>query len=170
ELVVISGRAIINDLERKVRILALIIFCPRFETSEKLCVGDDVDRSNFGDVAQVCQHPCDHGFSGNIKKWFRLVQGEGIKASGVSGGKNQNVHQSRTVNDAELRASEWSAPQCRPMQLVVESIQALCSCQLGVRPTIRDIKGIDCRSALGADPSECDVDFISAEALQKIVE
>jgi len=56
------------------------------------------------------------------------------------------------------------------MQLVVESIQSLRSRQLGVRSTIRDIKSIDCCSALSADPSKCDVDFISAEALQQIVQ
>src|SRR5207248_9438012 len=115
-------------------------------------------------------HPSDHGFSGNVNEAFRLVQGEGIEASGVSGGKNQNVHQSRPVNDAGLRANEWSGPQDRPMQLVVESAQSLRSRQLGVRSTIRDIKSIDCCSALGTDPSECDIDFISAEALQQIVQ
>ena len=56
------------------------------------------------------------------------------------------------------------------MQLVVEGIQPLRSCYLGVRSTIRDIKSIDRRSALGTDPSECDVDFIPAEALQQIME
>ena len=93
-----------------------------------------------------------------------------MEASGVTGGENQNVHQGRSVNGVEVRASEWSGPERRLMQFTMQRVHPLCSCQLGTRSTIRDIKSIDCRSALSADASECDVDFISAEALQKIMQ
>jgi hypothetical protein len=56
------------------------------------------------------------------------------------------------------------------MQFTMQRVHPLCSSQLGVRSTIRDIKSIDGRSAFGANPSECDVNFISAKALQQIVE
>src|SRR5207244_11763355 len=124
---------------------------------------------NFTDASEVFHHPFDHGFSGNIQKRLRLVQGEGIKAGGIAGGENQNIHQGRSVNGVEVPASKWSGPKRRPMQFKMQRVHPLCSSQLGVRSTIRDIKSIDGRSAFGANPSECDVNFISAKALQRIV-
>jgi hypothetical protein len=69
-----------------------------------------------------------------------------------------------------VRASKWSGPKRRLMQFAMQRVHPLCSSQLGVRSTIRDIKCIDGRSAFGANPSECDVNFISTKALQQIVE
>ena len=62
---------------------------------------------------------CQHRLFRNIQERFRLLQGEGIQASGITGGENQNIHQGRIVNGDERRAGKWSAAKCRRVQLPV---------------------------------------------------
>src|SRR5207244_8479357 len=103
--------------------------CPGFEITRELCVGHNVNCFNFSDAAEVIDDPCEHRFSGDIQKRFRLVQGEGMQACGITRGENQNIHQAGTVNGDELRASEWSAAKCRRVQLPVQGIHSLGPCE-----------------------------------------
>ena len=56
------------------------------------------------------------------------------------------------------------------MQLPVQGIHSLGSREFTMRAAISHIKRIDRRSALGADAGERDVNFISAEALQQVMQ
>src|SRR5262249_8431472 len=93
QFVLVGSGSVINDLEAKFRIRAMVILCPGLEIGGKLRIGDDVNGFNSSDVAKIFDDPFNHRFSGNIEKRLGLLQGEGIKASGVPGGEDQNIHQ-----------------------------------------------------------------------------
>src|SRR5205807_8567260 len=137
-----------------------------------------------------------HRFSSYIQKRFRLLQGEGIQARGITGGENQDIHEAPTVSGSELcasvsypprksgarwighsanaspirTASKWSAAKGRRVQLAVESMHSLGPREFALRATVGHIKRIDRRTALGADAGEGDINFIAAEALQQVVQ
>ena len=72
--------------------LGLVGGGPGLEIGGELLVGDDVHLFDARDGGEVIEHPFHHGFSGHLEEGFCLGQSEGVKAGGVAGGENEDVH------------------------------------------------------------------------------
>ncbi len=65
---------------------------PFLEMPGELRVGDDIHAVEPGDAREFVQHVVNHGFAGDGEQRLGLVEGQGIKPGGVTGGEDDNFH------------------------------------------------------------------------------
>ena len=92
ELVLVDGRAVVDDLELKPGPALVVAVGPRLEVGGELVVGHDVDRADVGDGREVVEHPFEHRLAGHVEERLGFVEGERVQARGVAGGEDEDVH------------------------------------------------------------------------------
>jgi hypothetical protein len=92
EFIAVIGGAVIDYGKGCARVLLVVSIGPLLEVTGEFGVGDDVDAIDIRDGSEVIEHILDHGFAGNLEQGFGLGQGEGVEASGITGGQDQHFH------------------------------------------------------------------------------
>ena len=105
QLVVITRRTVINNLELKFGMALLIALTPRLEVRREFVVGHDVNRFQIGNAREIVHQPFDDWFAADHKERLGFVQRQRVKAGCVSGSENQNVHETKRIRSkAEKRS------------------------------------------------------------------
>ena len=105
KLVVIAGGTVVNDFEFQFWMTFLVLLTPRLEIRREFIVGHDINCFQVGTANKIVHQPLDDGFASNHEQRFRFIQRQRVKARGVPGSENQNVHEIKTVgNEAGKRS------------------------------------------------------------------
>src|SRR5262245_32361460 len=129
QLVVIAGGSVIDDLELEFGMALLIRLTPRLEIGREFVVGHDVNGFHIGKASEIVHQPFDDRFAANHKERFCFVQCQRIKARGVSGSENQNVHEIKRVRSKTEKRSSFLYALAGPRRIV----SFKCCCTIRIR-------------------------------------
>ena len=92
QLIGVAGGSVVDDREFESRMSRLVIGRPLLERGGKFVIGDHIDSVDIGNRGEIVQNPLDHRLAGDIEEWFCFVFRQWVEASGIPGGKNEDVH------------------------------------------------------------------------------